>query len=209
MLQEFGRSIPDTVQELLREPTALVVWDMQEGIARRATNFSAIAGNIATLAAAARARGIPIVYSQHYSGPVQFEDRVWLRSMARGAGPKAAKIGSPYAPGSQAWQFVPETRPTETDLVIAKNRPSFFLNTPFAHALAANGIDVIVMTGVATDRGVLSTANEARYRGVFVVVAEDAVGTYSDAAQARGIEELRAVADLCTTSEILSAWSLA
>ncbi len=42
-----------------------------------------------------------------------------------------------------------------------------------------------------------------------MVVAEDAVGTYTDAAQARGIEELRAVADLCTTSDILSAWSLA
>lgn len=206
MLSAFGQDIPETVEELLRGPCALVVWDMQEGIARGATNLSALIDNIPALTAAARHRGIPVVYSQHYSVPLEFEDRIWLRTMLRRAGGDVVKVRPPYLPGSSGWQFVSETAPSAADLVLPKNRPSFFVGTPLQQVLAAKQIDVIVMTGVATDRGVLATAREAQYRGIFVVVVDDAVGSSSEEGQVHGLEELRGFADVCSTSTVLQEW---
>jgi nicotinamidase-related amidase len=62
------------------------------------------------------------------------------------------------------------------------------------------------MTGVATDRGVLTTARDAQNHGIFTVVVQDAVGSFTDEAQARGLDELRLVADLCSTSTVIDAW---
>jgi nicotinamidase-related amidase len=81
MLSAFGRRIPVTVDDLLREPCALVVWDMHVGIATRATNFQQLLRTIPPLIAAARSRDVPVIFSQHYSLPLACEDRPWIRTM--------------------------------------------------------------------------------------------------------------------------------
>jgi biuret amidohydrolase len=206
MFQAFGRKIPVTTADLLREPFALVVWDMQEGIARAATNFQALTTNIPRLAQAARKRGWPVVYSQHFSVPIEHEDRPMLRTLWQRTGEDASKLKSVFPAGSPGWQFVPETAPTESDVVVAKRRASFFEGTTFRSLLAGRNIDVIVLTGVATDRGVLSTAREAAFRGLFTVVVSDAVGSHSDSAQDQGLKDLGAISSICTTDEVLTAW---
>jgi nicotinamidase-related amidase len=207
MFQAFGRTIPVTTAELLREPVALVVWDMQEGIARPATNFETLTANIPRLAAAARRRGSPVVYSQHFSVPIEHEDRPNLRTLWQRAGEDASRLKSVFPAGSPGWQFTPETAPIESDVVLAKRRASFFEGTAFRALLAGSNIDVIVLTGVATDRGILSTAREAAFRGLFTVVVSDAVASHSDSAQEQGLKDLAAISSICTTDEVLAAWT--
>ena len=207
MLNAFGRSIPITLEELLAEPVALVVWDMQEGIARRATNIATLVETIPKLSNAARRHHHPVIYSQHFSAPLEYEDRAWIRSMWESSGRgDTASMRAPYRPGSNAWQFVAETAPQPEDLVIPKTRPNFFIGTPFRSVLAARGIDTVLMTGVATERGVLATARDAIYQGVTVVVVTDAVGSFSDAAHEAGLQDLAKVAKLCSTAQVLAAW---
>lgn len=209
MLSIFGRSIPTTVDEVLAERCALVIWDMQEGIARRATNLPTLLSTIPQLTQLARKRGYPVVYSQHYSPPMALEDRAWIRSQWERSGRGELSKIATYAPGSAGWEFIPETAPTSSDLVVPKSRPSLFVGTPIRLLLAAQCIDVVVMTGVATDRGVLSTVRDAVNQGVMMVIVEDAVGTFSEAAQKRGIEQLREICDVCSTSDVIRCWAKA
>lgn len=202
----FGRRIPDTLEDLLREPSALVVWDMQEH-ARSAIGFAQVADRIGRLIAAARRSHRLIVYTQHYGVPLAFEDRVTVRKEWRRAGrPAATALRTRFLRGSPEWQFAPETAPTSDDIVVAKNRPSGFVGTSLAAVLAKRCTDVLFLTGVATDKGILSTAREAVQRGLFPVVVRDAVSTDTAEAQERGLRELAEVADLCTTEQVLAQW---
>ena len=207
MLDAFGRKIPVTVEELLCEPCALVVWDMQVGIATRATNYLLRLATIPPLLAAARRRDVPVIFSQHYSLPLEREVRPWIRTMwMRGGRPEPAALKPLLPIGSPDWEFVPEIVPEAGDVVIPKTRASFFAGTPFASVLAGLGIDMIVMVGVATDRGVVATAREGVHRGVFTVAVSDAVGSFSEEDQRRGLEELAVVADVCDSAQALAAW---
>ena len=206
MVEAFGRSIPATVEELLQEPCALVIWDMQMGIAPRATNYSQLLLTIPRLIAAARKRGTPLIWSQHYSLPMEAEDRVWLRTMWRRAGGDPNDVKPTLPVGSPAWEWVEETAPGAGDTVIPKNRATFFAGTPLREVLAGLNTDVILMAGVATDRGVVATAREALQRGIFTVAVTDAVGSFTEQDQERGLQELAAICDLCTTDQALAAW---
>lgn len=81
---------------------------------------------------------------------------------------------------------MPETAPTESDLVRA---------------------DVVVLTGVATDRGVLATARDAVYQGVMTIVVSDGVGSFSDEGNERGLQELGRISHVCSSAQIIEAWA--
>jgi nicotinamidase-related amidase len=210
MLSAFGRSIPTTLSEVLSEPSALVVWDMQEGIARRSTNIETLLDTIPKLTDAARRHHHPVIYSQHFSAPLEYEDRAWVRALweSSGRGDASAML-PPYPPGSPGWQFVARTAPHPDDLVIPKTRPNFFVGTPFRSVLAARGIDTVLMTGVATERGVLTTVRDAANQGIMMVVVTDAVGSFSAAAHERGLQDLGRLAHLCSAADVLAAWNQA
>src|ERR1700741_5413509 len=98
MPQAFGRWIPGSLEELLAEPCAVVVWDMQQAIAGRAANLDELCGTLPALLAAARARGVPVVYSRHYSPPLEYEDRAWIRILWRGSKADLPADGQPPDP---------------------------------------------------------------------------------------------------------------
>jgi nicotinamidase-related amidase len=67
----------------------------------------------------------------------------------------------------------PVLAPTPGDVVITKHRVSAFAGTDLEMVLRANGIDTLVLTGIATSGVVLSTirhAADADYR--LIVVAD-------------------------------------
>jgi nicotinamidase-related amidase len=199
--------IPESLEELLHERSAILIWDMQEGLARRATNFITIAPVIRQLADLGRRTKRLVLYSQHYSLPLEAEDRVWLRTQwIRSGKANPASLRPLYPPGSPRWGFVPETAPTENDVVVAKTRANFFIGTPIRALLAARGVDVLVLVGVATDVGILATARDALLNGIFPIVVTDAVGAFSDAEQENGLRLLMQVAEMATSHQITAAW---
>jgi nicotinamidase-related amidase len=67
----------------------------------------------------------------------------------------------------------PALGPAESDLVVTKHRVSAFLGTDLEMILRANGIDTLVLFGIATSGVVLATLLEASDLDYRLVVLED------------------------------------
>lgn len=181
--------------------SVLVVWDMQKGIASRATNMDEMVPKVAELLAAYRARKLPIVFSQHTTPPEGWENPSMERSMVRrGRAPGSFRL----LPGMPEWEILPELKPQENELVLAKTTPSFFEGTPLTSLLRFRKVESLVLTGVSTEGGILGTARHAVNLGFHPIVIEDAVGSMTAEAHAKGIRTLRSMCDVETTASLLA-----
>jgi nicotinamidase-related amidase len=180
--------------------SALVVWDMQNGIASRASNRAEMVPRIASLLETYRTRRLPVVFSQHTTPPEGWGNPSMERSMVRrGRPPGSFRL----APGSPEWEIVPELKPRAEELVLAKTTPSFFEGTPLAAMLRFRNVDTVVLTGVSTDAGILGTARHAVNLGFHPLVVEDAVGSMTPEGHLDGLRALRAMCDVETTDSVL------
>ncbi len=83
-----------------------------------------------------------------------------------------------WAKGSQEHEVIAELAPMDHELVIDKNASSPFNGTGIDQLLRNMGLETLVMTGMATDMCVETTARDAADRGYNVIVVEDAVATF-------------------------------
>jgi nicotinamidase-related amidase len=181
--------------------SALVVWDMQAGIAGRASNRAEMVPRIATLLAAYRERRLPVVYSQHTMPPEEWQNPAMARSMARrGIGSRSFRL----APGAPEWEILPELTPRPEELVLSKTTPSFFVGTPLESMLRFRGVTVLVLTGVSSEAGILGTARHAADLGFLVIVAEDAVGAMTPEGNAAALRTLQTICDVEPTASIVA-----
>jgi nicotinamidase-related amidase len=180
--------------------SVLVIWDMQRGIAGRASNRVEMVPKIAELLASYRARKLPVVFSQHTTPPDGWGNPSMARSMARrGMPPGSFRL----APGMNEWGILPELEPRAEELVLTKFTPSFFVGTPLESLLRFRQSDTLVLTGVSTDGGILSTARHAVNLGFHPLVVEDGVGSMTPEAHAAGLRMLRDLCDVESTAAVL------
>ncbi|HME19730.1 MAG TPA: isochorismatase family cysteine hydrolase [Nitrososphaerales archaeon] len=172
---------------------ALVVWDMQYGIAQRAFNLDEIVQKITTLRDAFHASGLPVIYSQHTGLPYEYLSAASLASYKRrGIDPKTGFMRE----GSKEWQIVEELAPAKEDLVLRKHTASFFFGTMLDQMLRNRGIDTLVLAGVSTEAGIEGTARNASYLGYLPVVVEDAVGSSDKEAHEKALWLMRKMFDV-------------
>lgn len=208
MKNAFGLRISETVEELIDNNVALLVWDMQHAIADRIFNRDSVVQGIQRLIESAHRSSVPVIFSQHYSNPFAVEDAAWIRLWWKRSGLVSPSELMPLAlPGSSQWEILTEVTPSEIDLVIPKTRPSLFIGTSARELLAARGITTLLITGATTERGVLTTANHAQFVGIVPVVVSDAVGSYTEAAHDNGLQALSEVAEMTTVEEVLGIWA--
>jgi nicotinamidase-related amidase len=151
---------------------------MQHAIAGRVDNRESVVRCVRRAVDAAHDSGVPVIYSQHYSLPFESEDVTWIRTWWRRSGMESPTDLSPLAlPGSDGWQFLEELAPEARDIVVPKTRPSLFVGTPAREILASRDVRTLVITGVTTDRGVLTTAQRALLVDLSPVIVSDAVGS--------------------------------
>jgi nicotinamidase-related amidase len=131
-----------------RPNTALVVIDVQNGVVGGAYQRDAVVANISTLVDKARDEGLPVVWVQHSSEEM----------------PK----------GSDAWQYVPELTPGDSEPLVHKTFADSFEDTDFEEVLAGKGIGRLVVTGAQTDECIRSTIHGAMVRGYDVTLVGDA-----------------------------------
>ena len=81
-------------------------------------------------------------------------------------------------------EIVPELGPEPGDLVITKRQWGAFYGTELDLQLRRRGIDTILLTGIATNIGVESTARDAYERGYRQVFVEDAMAAMGPDEQA-------------------------
>ncbi|HYC11215.1 MAG TPA: isochorismatase family cysteine hydrolase [Nitrososphaerales archaeon] len=181
---------------------ALVIWDMQHGIANRAFNLNEIVPKIKTLREAFHAAGTPVVYSQHTGLPYEYMSSTSIASLKRrGLDPKVGFMRE----GSKEWEIVEELLPSSEDLVLRKHTASFFFGTMLDQMLRNRGIDTLVLTGVSTEAGIEGTARNASYLGYLPVIVEDAVGSSDREANDKALWLMRRMFDVKSTEAVLSA----
>ena len=139
--------------------SALLLIDVQQafgGTTWGARNNPDAERNIASLLAAWRERGLPIIHVRHDSVEPQ----------------------SPLRPGLPGNQFTPEAMPQAGEPVFGKHVNSAFIGTELEKYLRQHGIQNLVMAGMTTDHCVSTSARMAANLGFNVVVVDDACCTF-------------------------------
>ena len=173
------------------DPTAaLIVIDLQKGIVGLplAHPASEIVARATRLARAFRERRLPVV----------------LVNVTAGA-PGRTEAGPPGVPRPPDWaELVPELERQPDDILITKQRWGAFLGTPLDAELRKRGVTQVFMTGIATTRGVESTARSAYELGYNVVLVVDAMTDRNADAHRGSIQHVfPSLGETTTTDQVL------
>ena len=207
---EFPIDCPSQLSDFIDpKGVALLMWDMQKGLAGKASNAQQVQANATRLLAAAEPLGIPVFWSQHLLPSLEHTTGPFLLFLM-----KKQQVSHPrllketMKAGGEDTEFLHGLSPAPHHIVIPKSQPSLFIDTPFDLRLKTLGIKTLVIAGVATDIGVEFNCRHAAALGYYTVVAEDACGSYTQAAHDRSIEFLRSwTTPVVSTNEIVRTWA--
>jgi nicotinamidase-related amidase len=89
--------------------------------------------------------------------------------------------------GSDMWQLHPEVEARPRDVLIDKQLPGSFTNTPLDQFLKERGVDTVCIAGYMTQICCDTTARQAFHRGYKVEFLRDATGTLDVANKAGSV----------------------
>ncbi|MEU4448766.1 isochorismatase family cysteine hydrolase [Actinosynnema sp. NPDC023926] len=143
---------------------ALVIVDVQDLLIPLVWRGEELADRIASLARAARRQGVPVI-------------------ALRQVGP----AGSDFDPDDPGTRLSPRLGLEPTDVVVHKTATDAFYRTELAAVLAERHVDTVVLTGLATDYCVDTTARSALSHGLDVVLVSDGHAPAADGDPAAGL----------------------
>lgn len=156
--------------ELERGSTALVIVDVQNFTLGHDTHPHATAtilANNVRLASHCRAHGVPVVFVRIAGQP----------HMGLNTPTDAPFGGFTFPPDWEA--FHADLAPRDGETVVTKHNWGGFYGTDLDPRLRRNGIRTVLITGIATNFGVESTARQAHEAAYHCILVEDAMGAYS------------------------------
>lgn len=209
-----GVPVYDGLGEIL-DPrhTALLVVDVQNDMcrsdgwmARQGRDVGAIQAavpRIAQLAAAARECGVTVVLIEQTTLSDNASDSpAWLYFKTRDG-----RRRTDYTlDGSWGQQTLEEIGRAPGDLVVRKHRPSAFHATTLDLLLRARGVESVAVCGTITQGCVQATVMDASFHDYYVVVAGDAVQSFSQELHANALTFLRSRYDVADGTEIAARW---
>jgi maleamate amidohydrolase len=119
------------------------------------------------LAAAARAAGVPVIFTNVVYQPDGIDGGMFFRKVP------ALKA---FVRGSADGAFPPTLQPEPGELVLSKQYPSAFFGTSLASTLHAAGIDTLLITGFSTSGCVRASTLDALCHGFAPFVVREACG---------------------------------
>ena len=159
-------------------------------------------GTLATAARlldAARAAGVPVVYTRvawrpdysdlHANSPLL---NIVIQQNCLVDGTAGAAI-------------VDELTPRDTDRVVTHQRVGGFHDSDLDEILRGLGVDTVAFLGVATNASVEGTARVASDLGYHVLVVSDACSAATPEAHAASLESLGLLAEITTTDDVIAA----
>jgi nicotinamidase-related amidase len=163
-------------------PCALVILDMvgcwnfpdADVLLRGAAR---VAPAIARLKRRCNAAGVPVIYANDNSGQWRSDFKFVVRESLESGG-AGAEITRLLEPGPE-------------DYFVLKPKHSAFFATPLELLLDHLRTQQMIITGVAGDQCVLSTAADARMRDFEVLVPADCIASQTPARDRRALEQLR------------------
>jgi biuret amidohydrolase len=201
MKKAFGLEIPHTL-EAVCDPRrmALLIYDMQVGIAGQLPHGSEITASVREVLSAAREGGFCVFFSRHTSLPKELMGISQLRqAMAWQRAERVEDVVSPFPPQAPQTQIVPELSPLSSEAVCDKIAMSAFEGTFLNVALRDLGMSSFAICGIATEVGIEPTVRHGADLGYVPVVIEDACGAGDKEAGRRSLESLRFAGDAIFT----------
>lgn len=135
------------------------------------------------LLAAARAAGVPVVFTNVEYAPGGVDGGVFYRKVP---------ALSVFQQGSPLGEFLPDLAPQAGEVVITKRYASAFFATHLASTLTALGVDTVLITGVSTSGCVRATALDACQSGFLPFVVRQACGDRHPAPHEANLFDLQA-----------------
>ncbi|MFP3205771.1 MAG: cysteine hydrolase [Metallosphaera yellowstonensis] len=168
--------------------SVLIVWDVQKGLVRSIFNREEFLRGLNNVLEVARRTGIPTVFTKITPFPKGFEPFA-MRATGR------------------RFQFTAEDlelemSPKEGDIVMLKNTWSAFVGTNLELLLRNSGRNVILLTGIATEIGVETTARHAFALGFLPVIVSDAVSSYNKEGHERSLTNMRQFFPVVSSMEL-------
>ena len=159
-----------------------------------------VVANVAQLADAARAKGVPVIHIWYIveQGAPGLKQNAPLFEGVRGA--NALVRGT--------WGAAPADglEPKDGDHIVEKMRMNGFYDTRLDILLRGLGVETLIITGAWTNMSIEHTARHAADAGYRAVVASDGTSTVNDEWQRAALEyAMTNVAQVGTCSEIASA----
>jgi len=183
---------------------AVIVLDMLNDFVTgelKTKRASRIIQPVQKLIQAARAHGVPVIYSNdaHFSNDFEVTER-WGRHAIKGT------------PGAEV---IPELAPSENDFVLEKRVYSGFYETGLDELLRSLykglGVETVVLVGLHTHICVRHTAASAFYRGYKIVVPRDGVEAFTRKDHEEGLKYLEKIygAEIKTVDEVIEEFKKA
>ena len=179
--------------------TAVLSMDLQDAIVHIYAKGSGLTSRAASVLAHARARGVRVIHVQFGFRPGWPEVNPVNRLLAAiKANPQHQAIFEGAAGAIHA-----DVAPQPGEIVVIKHRVSAFAGTDLDQVLRANGIDTLVLFGIATSGVVLSTLLEASDADYRIAVVKDCCADLDGALHACLIDRFFPTrADVLTSIEI-------
>jgi nicotinamidase-related amidase len=187
-----GLEIPRTLAEICNPSRlALLIYDMQVGIARQIKDGDKIIASVGQLLAAARAASIRTCFTRHMSLPVPLMGAFQLRmAMAWQGVTDAREVKSVFLRDSPGFPIIPALAPQPSEAIFDKITMSAFEGTPLHIALRDCGITAFAIAGIALEVGIEPTIRHASDLGLIPVLIADACGSGNTEAARRTLETL-------------------
>jgi nicotinamidase-related amidase len=188
----FGLNVPTGLSEVChRDVLALLIYDMQIGIARQIRGAETTIANVGRVLKAARDAQVRVVFTRHMSLPLALMGAFQLRmAMAWQRVDEPSLVKPAFLRDSPGFQIVPELTPLGTDAIFDKITMSAFEGTPVNMALRDCGIKAVAIAGIALEIGIEPTVRHAIDLGFIPVVIADACGVGNEEAGRRSLESL-------------------
>jgi ureidoacrylate peracid hydrolase len=156
---------------------------------------------------AARAAGVRCVWIRNvYNTDANwYLSEVWLEQARRRR--NGAYVDYPVCEPQQWNGDFYQIRPKPDEVIVTKHRYGAFEGTDLDLVLRSQGIRTVIMTGIATNVCVETTARQAFLRDFYVVFTSDCTATYSQAQHDAALFNIdQFFGQVVTSGEVMECW---
>ena len=156
----------------------------------------------------ARAATVPVIYIQNVYNSDQnwYLSEVWLEQATR-------KRNGSYTQrpvcvkGSWGWDFYGGIKPLSSEVVVTKHRFSAFIDTDLDLILRSKNIKTLIMTGIATNVCVETTARMGFMKDYYIVFVSDCCPAYKQHLHDTTLENIETVfGQVVTAQDVVKCW---
>jgi len=201
---EIGQNLEDFCRP---DRMALLIYDMQVGIARQVRDAANITSRIARVLATARAKGFRVIFMRHLSMPPELMGAFQYRqAMAWQRKSDPQEVHSWFLRDAPGFQIVPELQPAASEAILDKITFSAFEGTPLAMILRDCRLTAFAICGIATEIGIEPTVRHGADLGLVPIVIADACGSGRPEAGERSLASIGFMGDaiVSTVDEMIA-----